>query len=610
MSTRTTPTGAPWPSRRGRPLLALSLTLALAACGSSGTPSPPPYQAGQPVTVNVTGYFPPGATIHDAYSGANVLVSAGGTVTVTPASEGLALLEPQDAPVAPFLWKNATVYYAITDRYADGNVLNNNSYGRPSSTAADVGGWRGGDWAGLKAKLPYLQGLGVDALWISPVVEQVHGWVGGGGGSFKHFAYAGYWALDFTMLDQNFGTEAELKALIDEAHAQGIRVLVDVVLNHPGYATGDDLVHYLPSVFKDGTGATFTTWSPGSGQTWDNWNDLVNYSSGTEWAHWWSPNWIRAGFGYPFQTGGTTPETQQLTFLPDFKTEDPGIAGVPDLFSPTWAHQKTPTNVTEIPNGTVRDYLVKWHTDWVRKLGIDGFRCDTALNVEKASWAALKVAGTNALADWKLANPSLAANTGDFWMTGEVYGHGVGKDGYYTAGGFDSLINFDFQPFIRDHVLTAPGTTLAAGADTIDPVFKGYADAMASDPGFDALTYLSSHDTRLFFAVLANDPVRQRQALTALLLVPGGAQLFYGDESGRQLGPDGGDPAQGTRSFMNWGQEDASIQAHVTKVATFRKRHQAIGAGTHARIASPAGTWAFGRKLASDSAVVVITAPR
>ena len=589
---------------------ALLVALTLAGCGSSSAPPPPPppYQPGQPLTVDVTGYFAPGASVRDAYSGANVLVSAGGTVTVTPAPEGLVLLEPATATDAPFTWKNATVYYAITDRFENGDTGNDQSYGRPLPAPGDVGGWHGGDWTGLMAKLPGLKSLGVTALWISPIVEQAHGWVGGGSGAFKHFAYAGYWALDFTTLDQNFGTEAELKALIDEAHAQGIRVLVDVVLNHPGYATGEDLLSYLPTVFKDGTGAAFSAFVPGPGQTWDSWNDLVNYNS-PNWVHWWSPSWIRAGFPN-FQTDNGSEQTRQLTSLPDFKTETAGAAGLPDLFNPSWAHPKTPTGFVEIPGASVRDYLVRWQTDWVRRLGIDGFRCDTALNVEMASWSALKVAGTNALADWKLLNPGLATTTGDFWMTGEVYGHGVNKDGYYTAPGFDSLINFTFQTNLRDAVLPAPGSTLAGGSATLELMYQQYAAAISTDPSFDALSYISSHDTRLFFAEMGNDPVRQRQALTALLLVPGGAQLFYGDETGRQLGPTGGDLSQGTRSDMNWNTVDGTIQAHTTTVANFRKRHAAIGGGAHARLTSPAGTYTFGRKQGGDAVVVVLAAPR
>jgi alpha-amylase len=593
-------------ARLAHPLFAL----ALAACSSSSTPPPPPYQPGQPVTVDVTGYFAPGSAVHDAYGGTTALVSTSGTVTVTPGTEGLVLLEAAGATPTPFTWKNATVYYAMTDRFANGDPANDQSYGRPAAPPGDVGGWHGGDWSGLRAKLPDLEALGVTALWISPVVEQVHGWVAGGNGAFQHYGYAGYWALDFTMLDRNFGTEAELQALVEEAHARGIRVLVDVVLNHPGYATGQDLLDYLPSVFKDGTGAAYTAWLATNPTNWNDFNNFVDYTNGLEWAHWWSPSWIRAGFGYPFQTGGSTPETMQLTYLPDFKTETPGAAGVPDFFTSSWAHPKTPTSFVEIPGASVRDYLVAWHTDWVRRLGIDGFRCDTAKNVELESWAALKAAGTSALADWKQAHPSLAIDAAPFWMTGEVYGHGVMKDAYYTAGGFDSLINFDFQLIVRDLLMGSSSATLAGGAATLDPVYQRYADAISADPAFDALSYVSSHDTRLFYALVSNDPVRQRQALTALLLVPGGAQLFYGDESGRLLGPDGGDPTQGTRSDMNWGSIDGAIRAHAAAVASFRKRHAAVGAGAHARIGSPAGTWAFGRKQGGDAVVVILTAPR
>jgi len=602
-------TRRPTPFRLALPLLALLL----AACGSSSTTTPPPpYQPGQPVTIDVTGYFTPGTAVQDAYTGTNALVSAGGTVQVTPGTEGVVLLEKAGAAPTPFTWKNATVYYAITDRFENGDTGNDQSYGRPLPPPGDIGGWHGGDWKGLKSRLPGLKSLGVTALWISPIVEQAHGWVGGGDGAFKHYGYAGYWALDFTTLDQNFGSEADLKALVDEAHAQGIRVLVDVVLNHPGYATGADLLAYLPTVFSDGTGAAFSAWTPGPGQTWNNWNDFVSYAS-PNWSHWWSPSWIRAGLGPTgmFEPGGSTEQTRQLTALPDFKTEATTVAaGVPDFFKPAWSTPKTPTGFVEIPGATVRDYLVKWHTDWVRKLGIDGFRCDTAKNVEVASWAALKSAGTEALSFWKTANPGLAANVGDFWMTGEVYGHGVNKDEYYTAGGFDSLINFAFQPTLRDSVLPAPGSSLAGGSATLDMVYQQYASAIAVDPQFDALTYISSHDTKLFFAEMQNDPVRQRQALTALLLVPGGAQLFYGDETGRLLGPAAGDPTQGTRSDMNWGTVDASIQAHAAAVANFRKRHAAVGAGAHARLTSPTGTYAFGRKQGSDAVVVVLTAPR
>jgi len=581
-----------------------------AACGSNSAPPPPPpppaWQPGQPLTLDVSSAFPANTALRDAYGGGTATVKSDGTVTLTPDANGVVLLEQDGAQASPFTWQDATVYFVMTDRFFDGDPTNNDSYGRQPDGAQEVGTWHGGDLKGLTAKLDYIQSLGVTAIWISPAVEQVHGWVGGGNGDFKYYGYHGYWALDFTQLDANFGTNDDMQAFVDGAHQRGIRVLLDVVLNHPGYATGDDLVNYLPSVFRDGTGAQFQAFSPGAGQTWLNWNDLVDYGS-ANWANWWTPKWIRAGLGPTgmFDPGGTDALTQSLTFLPDFKTESTAVADVPPFFS-VKAATTDGTGFTADESKTVRQYLVEWQSAWVRQFGFDGFRCDTAKNVELGSWAALKQAATGALQDWKAANPSKKIDDAPFWMTGEVYGHGVAKDSYFSDGGFDSLINFDFQGSIRD-LLTANGT-LAAGSSTLETLYANYAGLISADPAFDVLSYLSSHDTRLFFGQIAkNDPVVQRQAGTALLLVPGGAQVFYGDESGRMFGPTLSDSVQGTRSDMNWSSIDQTILSHFQKLGAFRKKHAAVGAGAHAKIDSPQNTYAFSRKTAGDTVVIVLT---
>src|SRR5262249_3152065 len=155
----------------------------------------------------------------------------------------------------------------------------------------------------------------------------VHGWVSGGSGDFKHYGYHGYWALDFTRLDANFGAQQDLQALIDGAHQRGIRVLVDVVLNHPGYATGADMVSYFPEVLKDGTGAAFMTFDQTATSHYERWNDVVDYFP-DGWKKWWSPLWIRAGFP-GFSVGGNDDLTRQITFLPDFKTESTDAADEP-----------------------------------------------------------------------------------------------------------------------------------------------------------------------------------------------------------------------------------------------------------------------------------------
>ena len=584
--------------RRLAPLLALTL---LAACGSS---DPVPFKPGARLTVKVAPTFAAGTVLRERYTGQAVTVDASGAVSLTPDPTGVVLLEPATAAAQPFNWANATVYFVLTDRFLNGDKTNDQSYGRKPDGVQEVGTWHGGDLKGLTSKLDYLKGLGVTAIWISSVVEQVHGWVSGGqNGDFKYYPYHGYWALDFTTLDANLGTPQELHDLVDAAHAKGLRVLLDVVINHPGYATGDDLVAYLPELFKDKTGAAFKAFTPGPGQSWVNWNDLVDYSS-SGWVKWWGPKWIRAGFP-GFDTPGTDDLTRQLTFLPDMKTESTEVAPVPAFFA-----QKAGTGVAGLAGGgTPRQYLARWHSDWVRQYGFDGFRCDTAKNVEVGAWQALKAAALQALAEWKANNPSKKLDDAPFWMTGEVYGHGLSKDEYYTSGAFDSLINFKFQPAVQ--ALFEKSPDLVKSAAELDSIYSDIAGLVSTDAAFDVLSYLSSHDTRVFYSLFAYDAGVQRQAGSALLLAPGGVQIFYGDESGRRLGPASTDSVQGTRSDMNWDTTDAAILAHWQKLGLFRKDHPAVGAGVHGKLASPPGTYAFSRTLSKggvdDKVVVVLT---
>ncbi len=112
---------------------------------------------------------------------------------------------------------------------------NDNSYGRHKDGMQEIGTFHGGDLKGLTSKLDYLQQLGVNALWISSPLEQIHGWVGGGTkGDFPHYAYHGYYTQDWTKLDANMGNEDDLRQLVDDAHRRGIRVLFDIVMNHAG----------------------------------------------------------------------------------------------------------------------------------------------------------------------------------------------------------------------------------------------------------------------------------------------------------------------------------------------------------------------------------------
>ncbi len=127
-------------------------------------------------------------------------------------------------------WAEATLYFAIVDRFADGDPTNNDRVDREAK-----GAFHGGDLAGLRQQLDEIAELGTTALWITPVVKQIDGFVTGAG--FPDWGYHGYWADDFYALDPRFGSEEDLKALVEDCHRRGIAVLLDVVYNHAGYGS-------------------------------------------------------------------------------------------------------------------------------------------------------------------------------------------------------------------------------------------------------------------------------------------------------------------------------------------------------------------------------------
>lgn len=557
-----------------------------APTGDAGTESDSGVEEG--LSFSVGSVFAPGQALREAYTGAELSVASDGTVRVSPGPEGVVLLERADAPDRPaFTWDNATVYFLVTDRFENGNTANDEGHGRDFSGMPAVGTFHGGDIEGIRQRLDYLDALGVDALWMTPPVEQVHGYVAGGGGNFPHYGYAGYWALDFTRLDENFGTEAELQALVDEAHARGIRVLFDVVMNHPGYATFGEVDAYLPEALDL---EDWKSWRPAAGQDWEAMYEHIDYGH-AGWSNWWGPDWIRAGFpGH--EPGGSTDQTRSLAFLPDFRTEDASAASFPPFLN-----IKTDTQATPIEGATVTDYLVEWHSRWVRDFGIDGFRCDTAKHVDFPVWAQLEASATEALAEWKRNHPDKALDETPFWMTGEVFPHGPTKDAYFSQGRFDSLINFDFR---------SRAASLSTDLAGLDALYGEYASALNTDPEFNVLTFISSHDTALLFEVVQRDRARMMGAATAFMLLPGAVQIYYGDESGRTASDGMGDNTAGTRSDMNWTSTDSLLLEHWRKLGTFRRRHPAIGAGTHTSLQNDAQAFVFARETEADAVVVAI----
>ena len=467
---------------------------------------------------------------------------------------------------------NPIVYFVITDRFANGNPANDHSYGRQreASPQDDVGTFHGGDLKGLTNKLRegWFKELGVNAIWITAPYEQIHGWVIGGKKEFKHYAYHGYYALDYTLLDKNMGTPDELREMVDTAHAQGIRILFDVVMNHPGYL---DIQTARDVGLK-------VLWPGAERATLRDYHDYIDYNN-FAFDQWWGRSWVRAGLpGY--LDGGRDDLTMQLAFLPDFRTESSEPVKLP-----AFLRSKPDTRARDLPDTTVRGYLVSWLSDWVREYGIDGFRADTVKHVEPAAWAELKTSATRALADWKARNPGKKIDDEPFWMVGEYWGQGPERSPLHDSG-FDALLNFDFQK---------QGSSFAQP----EALYTGYGKLLAGKPGYNTLSYISSHDTELF------DRQRLDMAGAALLLAPGGVQIFYGDESARAAGPAPmSDLQQATRSDMNWNSIDHALLAHWRKLGNFRARHVALARGAHQMLADT--PYVFSRVDAASGDRVVV----
>jgi len=479
----------------------------------------------------------------------------------------------------PFVWENATVYFLLTDRFNNANPANDLAYGRKADGAV-LRGYMGGDLAGVTAKIKegYFTNLGVDAIWITPPVEQNHASTDEGTGT--SYGFHGYWAKDFTSVDANLGTEADVRELVDTAHAHGIRVLLDVVMNHTGPVTASD-----PA---------------------------------------WPKEWVRLDPVCSFKDVKTTVDCALVKNLPDVRTDSNANVKLPPSLVAKWKKEgRYEREVGELdaffkrtgyPRAP-RYYLMKWHADWVRKFGFDGFRGDTAKHTEPEVWKDLKKVASEAYEDWKRANPSKRLGDDKFFMTAEVYNYSIhhgkkfdmggGQTATFFANGFDSLINFNLP---------------ADAKGGYEQLFSSYSKALIGPlKGYSVLNYLSSHDDANPF-----DPLRTRtfESATKLMLAPGAVQLYYGDETARLLKIEGAVGDATLRSYMNWedlaknaqrdGYRVGDLHHHWSRLGQFRKAHPAVGAGVHTQLQTNPYTFSrvFERGAIRDRVVVALDLPK
>ena len=468
---------------------------------------------------------------------------------------------------SPFVWEAANVYFLLTDRFNNGDTSNDANFNR-TKTTGKLRGFEGGDIKGISKKIDegYFDKLGINAIWFTPIVEQIHDGVDEGTG--MSYGYHGYWTRDWTNLDPNFGTKEDLAALVQKAHAHGIRIILDAVINHTGPVTAEDTV--------------------------------------------WPNDWVRTGPNCDYKSFENTVSCTLVTNLPDIKTENNQAVALPPFLIEKWKkegryeQEMKELNAFFVRTGYPRApkyYIIKWLTDYIADYGIDGYRGDTVKHTEADVWADFKTQCDYAFDTWKKNNPTKVLDNNSFYTIAEVYNYGISggqdfdfgdKKINYFKNGFNSMINFEFKwDAQKDYEF----------------IFSKYSNKLNNDlKGYSVLNYLSSHDDGGPFD---GNRTKTIESGTKLLLSPGLSQVYYGDESARSLIIEGTKGDSTLRSLMNWeaiksNPETQKTLLHWQKLGQFRKNHPSVGAGIHKQISAQPYTFSrtFSKEDYSDAVVV------
>ena len=485
-------------------------------------------------------------------------------------------------------------YFLMADRFANGDASNDTggitgSRLQNGFDPTDKGFYHGGDLKGVISKLDYIKGMGTTAIWLTPSFKNrpVQGT-----DANASAGYHGYWITDFTQIDPHLGTNAEMKQLIDAAHAKGMKVYFDIITNHTADVISSaqgkyDYVTKATSPYKDASGAAFddaTAAATGAFPALDAATSfpytpvIADADKDLK-----VPSWLNDPTMY-HNRGDSTYAGESSTYgdfsgLDDLFTERPEVVkGMTDIYS-TWAAS-----------------------------GIDGFRIDTVKHVDLDFWKQFSPAVLKAGQD---------AGKPDFFMFGEVYdGDPKVMSTYTTAGKLPATLDFGFQ-----------GTALAAVQGKATTVLR---DFYANDDwytdtdsnAYELPTFLGNHDMGRVGMMLdkaghTGDALLQRTKLanSLMYLTRGNPITYYGDEQGF-IGA-GGDKDSRQDMFgskvaqyqgesligggtMGTGEHfstTAPLYTHIADLSKLRQANPALadGAQIHRYASSAAGIYAFSR---------------
>jgi glycosidase len=456
-------------------------------------------------------------------------------------------------------WQRQNIYQIITDRFYDGDPSNDNADGNYDPAGHSGTSVHGGDFKGIELKLDYLKALGVTAIWISPVVLNARG------------EFHGYAGLDFFKVDPHWGTLADLQHMIRAAHARGILVVDDIVVNHGGHLLASDDPGYPKFKYPpDGYNLRLrnpakqypppfdlNAMNPAVTNLFHNQGSIRDYND---------PVQVKLG---------------ALSGLDDFRTESP----------------------------YVRTQMIKIYEYWIEQAGFDGFRIDTVKHVEMGFWQ-----------EWCPAIHQFAAAHGkpNFFMFGEVMDHAESKCGSYVgtnSGGpfkLDSVLDYPLYFKISDVFAHAKG-----GTKWLDDHYAAIAANYDPSAQMRLVTFLDNHDQpRFLSASRANNNLdRLKVALVFLYTSRGIPCLYYGTEQAFNGKTDPFDREDMFAGQFEWGPSrgDNFNMTHplfqlVAKLNNFRRLYPALQTGGQVSLFSnpkEPGLFAYTRRLGAQEVFIV-----
>ncbi|KIA75067.1 alpha-amylase [Arthrobacter sp. MWB30] len=413
---------------------------------------------------------------------------------------------------------NQNFYFVMADRFKNGTAGNDHGGlgSDPMVSGFDPtrkGFYNGGDLKGLQDQLDYIQGLGTNALWLTPSFKN-KAVQGDGTPANSSAGYHGYWVTDFTQIDPHLGTNAELKTLIDAAHARGMKVYFDIITNHTA-----DVIQYQETSSAPYISKETEPYRAATGEVFDD----RDYAGTQEFPA------LDAATSFPYTP--VVPAAEKDVKVPSWLNDptlyhnrgNTNFAGEDSLYGDFFGLDDLFTENPKVVNGMMDVYKT-----WIRDFGVDGFRIDTMKHVNDEFWQQF---GPQVL--------SYAKEQGkdEFFMFGEVFDTSKTVTSKFTTRNkMQAVLDFGFQGAARS--FASQGSKATRLAD----FFNGddwYTDADSNV--YQLPTFLGNHDMGRIGTFIAQDnpgasdaELLERDELAHELMYfsRGNPVIYYGDEQG------------------------------------------------------------------------------